>query len=197
MRVSPWVHVIALAVCEPKEFITFDTIGSNSSDVLRLSVLSEIHDQLDTEEKKKIFASALIPGYDIEGKLDAQQSRSVLQRQVRLLNLNLSREARATLIASNLSNAAAGMYQSCLENNKIGLSITLPPHALDAARSSIAIRYRPGVGGKPAPFYTENNKPLFFSNGQMASGSVPPQNLTPDEEVRIPLKEMSTNTSKF
>lgn len=195
---SAWMLVAphgAHAACDVRDFIVKDEVMADASDVVRLSVLSELQSSLDRAEDKSIDGSLLIPGY-LDGKYSSAESTKIISRQYKLLNLSLDSETRRTIVSSRLSDNAARLYEACIANEG-GVVVKLPAHALSSREFFVLVRYLPGVDGKEAPLIINGQPQIFFTNGalqkEFAIASLP-ETVAPSGELRFPISRDPTQT---
>ncbi len=174
----------ALADCPVADFMVKDNVVYTSDDLVRLSVLSEAENITAEDERKKVDASALIPGY-FEGAYSSDSRRSILSRQYRLLDLELTKLASRTLVQSNLSDQAPAMYEACLKAH--GLLLKAPSHAKKSGEFFISLVYNPGPGGEAVDMFVEGRPRIFVTNGSIPESYWPfiPKKISPQEEISI------------
>lgn len=190
------------AACDVRDFIVKDNIVATSEDVVRLSVLSEIESMSDTTSRDKIDAAALIPGY-FQGSYSQDKRSAILQRQHKMLGLDLTEESRRTVIQSRLSDTAADMYKACLSSN--GLALQPPAHAINTEQFSIDIRYSPGVNGTAADLWVSKADGTRVPRVVVLNGgAVPeeywfllPDQIKPDETIPIVINRNLDTTTQI
>jgi hypothetical protein len=183
--------------CDVQQFIFDDKIIYTADDLVRLSVLNEIEGYKDENSINKVDASLLIPGY-FDGKYDQDKRRSLIQRQYRMLNLDLSQESRRTIIASHLSDNSVKMYEACL--NQYGLTIKAPPHALYSDEFSVEVHYRPGAGAAAADLFVNGKPKIVVTHGNIKDDFIPllPEKILPDEELGVLItRDLNQTTEIF
>lgn len=186
----------ANASCPVRDFIFDDKIVFSSDDVVRVSVLSETLDVLSDEQKKKVDAGILVPGY-FEGSYSQDQRRAILRRQERLLNFDLTEEARRTLIQSKLSDKSVDMYRACLET--YGLIIRTPPHATENSEFFVYIKYDPGPEATAADMFVEGKPAIFITGGSVPDAFFPfiPKKIEKQQEVRVLVRRNVNETTEI